>query len=129
MSDKILVATYPDDTLLQGIRIAHLDLTEEQGQIVSNALFLPKFHTPIINYVWKPYEPLEWLFDKLYKSDLIIFNAESDNQTLVGWLAAQSNSYYFGTLKDLHLANDRAIYSVDDISTLLERISKNYEPL
>jgi len=38
MSDRILVVTPPDDTLLQGIRIVHVELTEEHSSIVSNAL-------------------------------------------------------------------------------------------
>lgn len=127
MSDKILVATPPDDTLLQGIRVAHVDLTEEQSMIVSNALFLPTFQTPIINYVWKVGDPTNWLLDKLLKSDIILFNADCTNQILVGWIAARSNSHYFGILKDLYVANDRAIYTTEEVSTLLEKISKYYE--
>ena len=127
MSDKILVVTPPDDILLQGIRIAHVDLTDEQGFFVSSSLLNIDMPDTIINYVWKSGNPTDWLMDKLIKSDLIIFNADSTNQTLVGWLAAQRNSYYFGNLKDLHLVNNRAIYSINDISTLLEKISKHYE--
>ena len=129
MNDKILVVTHPDDTLLQGIRIAHIDLTEEQSSIVSSGLLNCNVGGNVINYVWKLNEPTEWLLDKLLKSDIIFFNAESPNQTLVGWLAAQRNSYYFGNLKDLQLVNDRTIYTVDYVSTLLEKISKNYEQI
>ncbi len=129
MSDRIIVVTPPDDTLLQGIRIAHIDLTDEQGFFVSSSLLNINYPDTIINYVWKSNDPIDWLLDKLVKSDLIIFNADSNNQTLVGWLAAQRNSYYFGNLKDLHLANDRAIYSVNDVLTLLEKISKHHEQI
>lgn len=127
MSDRILVVTSPDDTLLQGIRIVHIDLTDEQGFFVSSSLMKINYPDTIINYVWKLGDPIDWLLDKLLKGDLIIFNADSTNQTLVGWLAAQRNSYYFGNLKDLHIVNDHAIYSVDDILNLLEKISKNHE--
>lgn len=127
MSDRILIVTPPDDILLQGIRIAYIDLTDEQSFFVSNSLLKSQLPDNIINYVWRIGNPTDWLFDKLLKSDLIIFNADSSNQALVGWLAAQHNSYYFGRLKDLHMANDRAIYCVEDISTLLEKIAKNYE--
>ena len=129
MTDKILVVTSPDDILLQGIRIAHVDLTDEQSFFVSSSLLNLDQSDTIINYVWKLNEPTDWLMDKLLKSDLIFFNAESDNQTLVGWLAAQRNSYYFGSLKDLHVANNRAIYSINHISSLLEKISKRYEQI
>lgn len=131
MSDRILVVTSPDDTLLQGIRIAHINLNEEQSSIVSQALFQTTLPHNIINYVWTMGDKVEWFLDKISKSDIIIFNADSTPngaiELLVGWTAAQHNSYYFGTLKDLHIANDRAIYSVEDILTLLEKASKNYE--
>lgn len=129
MNDRILVVTYPDDTLLQGIRIAHIDLTEEQSSIVSSGLLNCNVGDNVINYVWKLNEPTDWLLDKLLKSDIIFFNADSSNQTLVGWLTAQRNSYYFGNLKDLRPVNDRTIYTVDYVSTLVEKISKNYEQI
>ena len=127
MSDKILVVTSPDDTLIQGIRVAHIDLTEEQSTIVSHALFMPIFPDAIINYVWKVGDPVNWLFDKINKCDLILVNADSSNELIVGWMSAQPNAYYFGNLKDLHLVNNQAIYSDADVLTLLEKISKHYE--
>ena len=33
----------------------------------------------------------------------------------------------FGNLKDLHMVNDRAIYSVEEILTLLEKVSNHHE--
>ena len=129
MNDKILVVTQPDDILLQGVRIAHVDLTDEQGSVVSAGLLTANISSNVINYVWKSGNSVEWLLDKLLKSDLILFNADSSNQTLVGWLAAQPNSFYFGNLKDLYLSNDRAIYNADGISTSLEKIAKNYEQI
>lgn len=127
MTDKILIITPPDDILLDGIRILHVDLTDEQSQLVSSALLSFNIQNTIINYVWKINNPIDWLFDKKIKSDLIFFNADSINQTIVGYLSAHSKSYYFGNLKDLQLTNNSAIYSVNDILTLLEKVSKNYE--
>jgi hypothetical protein len=133
MTDKILVVTPPDDTLLQGIRILHVELTEEQSSIVSNALLNCTLPHTIINYVWKMGNPVDYLLDKITKSDLVIFNANVPNngaiELLIGWTAAQHNSYYFGTLKDLYKANDRAIYSAEDIIFLLENISKKHEQI
>jgi hypothetical protein len=128
MSDRILVVTEPDDTLLQGIRIAHVNLTEEQSAVVSSALLQLTLPHTIINYVWRMGEPVSWLLDKIAKSDLIIFNADAPNngaiELIIGWVSANPKSYYFGILKDLHIVNDRAIYNVDDISNLLEKIAK-----
>lgn len=128
MTDKILVVTSPDDVTLDGIRILAVNLTQEQGQLISTALLqFDNFNVTIINYVWKNSNDPSWLLDKKFKSDVIFFNADDNNNTVVGYMAAQSKSYYFGTLKDLHLANDRAIYSTEDVLTLLETIVKKHE--
>ena len=131
MSDRILIVTPPDDTLLQGIRIVHVELTEEHSAIVSNALMQTTLPHTIINYVWKMGDPITWLMDKIVKSDLIIFNASPENngaiELIIGWVASRPQSYYFGNLKDLHMVNDRAIYSVEEILTLLEKVSKHHE--
>lgn len=134
MSDRILIVTPPDDILLQGIRILHVNLDEEQSTVVSNALMQSSSPHNIINYVWKMGNRVDWLLDKTPKSDLIIFNAENSNRDsgldiILGWTSAQHESYYFGTLKDLHLANDRVIYNSDDILNLLENIAKRHEQI
>ena len=130
MTDRILIVTPPDDTLLSGIRILHVELTEEQSSIVSTALLNCSLPHTLINYIWKMGNPTEYLLDKISKSDIVLFNADVKNngviELLIGWTAAQPHSYYFGNLRDLHKANDRVIYSSEDILTLLEKISKNY---
>ena len=130
MTDRILVVTAPDDTLLQGIRITHIQLTDEQNSLVSNALLNCELPHAIINYVWKMGDRVDWLLDKIAKSDIVLFNANSPNngaiELIIGWTAAQHNSYYFGTLRDLHMANDRVIYSSSDILNLLEKVSKKH---
>jgi hypothetical protein len=128
MTDKILVITAPDDAPLDGIRILAVNLTQEQGQIISNALLqFDNFNINILNYVWKMGDSVAWLLDKKIKSDLIIFNADAEDNTITGYLSAHAKSHYFGTLKDLHLANDRAIYSTEDVLTLLETMVKKHE--
>lgn len=133
MSDRILIVTPPDDTLLQGIRITHVCLTDEQSSAVSSALMQTKLPHNIINYVWNIGNRVDWLLDKIAKSDLVIFNADGPSDPakdiIIGWTAAQPQSYYFGNLKDLHMANDNAIYSTEDVLNLLEKISKNYEQI
>jgi hypothetical protein len=130
MTDKILVITSPDDTLLQGIRILHVELTQEQSSTISTALLNCTLPHTIINYVWKIGNPVSYLLDKITKSDIIIFNANVQNngaiELLIGWIAAQHNSYYFGSLRDLHVANDRVLYTSDDILNLLERVAKKH---
>jgi hypothetical protein len=121
MSDKILVVTPPDDTLLNGIRILHVELNEEQSQIASSALINSNTQHTIINYVWKMSDSVEWLLDKITKSNFILFNADSGaNDLIIGYIAAQPNSYYFGTLRDLNLVNNSVIYNADQIINILE---------
>jgi len=124
MTDKILVITPPDDVVIDGIRILAVNLSQEQGQILSNALMqFDNVFVNVINYVWKTGDAIPWFLDKKVKADIIIFNADVDNNTITGYLAAYPNSYYFGTLKDLEQANNRAIYSTKQLLTLLENIS------
>jgi hypothetical protein len=121
MSDKILIVTPPDDTLLNGIRILHVELNEEQSQIASSALINSNTQHTIINYVWKMSDSVEWLLDKITKSNFILFNADSGaNDLIIGYIAAQPNSYYFGTLRDLNLVNNSVIYNSDQIINILE---------
>ena len=128
MTDKILVITPPDDTLLDGIRITHVQLSEEQYNIVSSALMQCDLPHTIVNYIWNMGDRIDWLLDKIAKSDLVIFNADVPSngaiELILGWTAAQPQSYYFGRLRDLHMANNRAIYTTEDVLTLLEKISK-----
>ena len=124
MSDKILVVTPPDDTLINGVRILHVELNEEQSMIVSSALINSNTQHTTINYVWKMGDSIEWLLDKVPKSNFILFNADRPNngatELIIGYIAAQPNSYYFGTLRDLNLVNSSVIYNSDQIINILE---------
>lgn len=126
MTDRILIVTAPDDILQSGIRIAHINLTEAQRQIVSQALMHSTLPHTIINYVWKWGDSMPWLFDKIPKTDLIFFNADcaSDTAMTTGWISADPRSYYFGELRDLNIINDRVLYTSSDITKLLEKIAK-----
>lgn len=125
MTNKVIVVTSPDDVLLDGFRILLVNLSPEQGKIVSDALLHLDTSNTVIMYMWNN-DAVNWLLDKKTKSDLIIFNADSDNDILVGYLAAHPTAHYFGILKDLHQINNRAIYNVENVLTLLEEISKKH---
>jgi hypothetical protein len=124
--DKVILVTAPDDLLVDGIRILLVDLDGEQQQIISNALTELSTMPAMILYLWNTSNPVNWLLDKKIKSDVIIFNANSENDVIIGYMAAQRNSYYFGTLKSLSEVNKSAIYTVDQVSTILENIIKQY---
>lgn len=126
MSDKVILVTPPDDILVDGLRILLVDLNGNQTQMLSDALtVIPKLPT-IIGYVWNSTHDVEWLLDKKLKSNLVIFNANSEKDAIIGYMAAQSNSYYFGELKDLSEVNKSTIADVHELKTLLENTINKY---
>jgi hypothetical protein len=126
MTNKVILVTEPDDILQDGLRILLVNLTNEQTQIISDALTSFTSLPTIILYVWNTSET-SWLFDKKPKSNLIIFNAESANEIIIGYMAAQKNSAYFGNLKDLSSINPQGIYNIDDCKNLLLNAIEKYE--
>lgn len=126
MTDKVILVTPPDDFLEDSIRILAVDLDIVQSQLLSHSLTMLEKIPNITIYVWKNSDDINWLFDKKLKSDIILFNANSENQTLVGYFAAQKNSYYFGDLKTLHQVKKSAIYTVDRCIDILKEMIENY---
>jgi len=126
MSDKVLLVTTPDDVLVDGVRILLVDLIPEQQQAISNAIAQLETMPNVVLYIWNSSEDTLWLLDKKFKSDAIIFNANSENDVIIGYMAAQSNSHYFGTLKILSSVNNSTIYNIEQVLTILENIIKQY---
>jgi hypothetical protein len=126
MTDKIILVTQPDDIQEDGLRILLVDLTSEQSQVLSDALRMVQSSVSIIIYSAQ-LSSIDWILDKKNKSKIIIFNADSDNDMLVGYLSAQPNSHFFGNLKILSKANKRVIYNVDDAVKLLTNAIGTYE--
>jgi hypothetical protein len=121
MSDKIFLITYPDDCFEEGIRIFTFDLDENQSSMLSRCLSgFTTIPTTII-YDSKDLSNDRWNIDKIQKSDLIFFNAESIYQNLVGYLCSKMNSYYFGQLKGLSLLNKSVIFDEHQLKEILER--------
>jgi len=110
MTNRIVLVTQPDDVLDLGIRILVIDLTIEQSNELSEALKNLDTDDDIIVYKWTFGDDIQWCIDKIYKADLIFFNAESQNQTLAGFLAAKKNSAYFGNLMSLNYVNKSVVY-------------------
>ena len=127
MTDKVIIVTPPDDVLYDGLRILLVDLDQEQTQIISDGLTLSTTIPTTVTYVWKTGNSIDWLIDKKHKSDIIIFNASSENDIVIGYMAAQLNSYYFGILKSLGDVNNSAIYNVDQFSIILNNKIKQYQ--
>lgn len=128
--NQISLVTAPDDVLHDALRITLVQLNPEQTQAVSDVLTSLETIPPMVLYVWQMGNPISWLLDKKAKSNIIIFNGNipSDGATelIVGYIAAHSNSYYFGTLKDLSQANPRAIYSTEDLKELINLQIEKY---
>lgn len=129
MLDKIFLVTAPDDILEDGFRILLVDLTTEQNELISSILGQLEFINKAIFYIWHSTDLVEWLLDKKQKSNLIIFNAESANQTIAGYMTAQPNSHYLGTLRDLNISNRSIINDKEVLVELLEKEIGKYEGL
>ncbi len=120
MSDKILMVTEPDDSFLEGFRIFLFDLDPEQYLIFSSALLNFESVPSTIVYNSNFSTNINWIIDKVLKSDLIIFNANSENQQLVGYFSAKFKTYYFGNLRDLSLVNNSVIFDLHQMKEILE---------
>lgn len=126
MKEQVIIATDPDDVVLDGFRILLADLTPEQSQIISTNLLSISLSQRVILYHWNSSSDIDWLIDKKHKSNLIIFNADSYNDLITGYLSAQNNSYYFGNLKLLASANNFRIFGQDDcLALLITQLNKN----
>lgn len=126
MSDKVIIVTPPDDIQVDGLRILLVDLTPDQTNIISQSLTRLETIPTTITYVWNTSNDISWLLDKKHKSFLIFFNADSENDAIIGYMAAQANSYYFGNLKSLSQVNQNAIYDTEQIFNLMENIIQQY---
>ena len=126
MSDKVIIVTPPDDIQVDGLRILLVDLTPDQTNVISQSLTRLETIPTTITYVWNTSNDISWLLDKKHKSFLIFFNADSENDAIIGYMAAQVNSYYFGNLKSLSLANQNAIYDTEQIFNLMENVIQQY---
>lgn len=131
MTNQITLISPPDDMLHDAIRILLVELDQDQTQLISEAFLTFESVPPVVLYVWRMGNPVEWLLDKKAKSDLIIFNADASPngavELIIGYIAAQSNSYYLGNLKDLSKANPRAIYDIDSLKEILTIEFRKYE--
>jgi hypothetical protein len=129
MTDRILIVTSPDDVLQAGFRILTVDLTIEQENIVSSVVQNLETDQDVILYVWKIGSDMPWLLDKIYKSNAIVFNADSLDQTLIGFLAAQKKSSYFGDLRSIKEVNKSVIFDRGHCSNYLNRYLGIYEQI
>lgn len=127
MTNKVVLVTPPDDVISDGFRILLVNLNRDQTDIVSKCLTQSELLITTVAYIWNSGDPVSWLIEKKHKSDIIIFNAEAPNENITGYLAAQPNSYYFGNLQDLFLANNNVIYTLSECSEIFNLHIGNYE--
>lgn len=127
MNSSAVVITPPDDLALEGTRILLVDLDSAQTQLISDALKNIDYTGRVILYFWKSIDDIDWMIDKKHKSSTIFFNADSSNDLVVGYMSAQPNSYYFGTLRSLSSVAGPAIGSIEQCMDILTRSIGDYE--
>ena len=129
VNNKLTLVTPPDDILVDGVRILVFDLAQAHTQLISSVLYNMEEIENTIIYVCNGQDDSTWILDKKQKCSIIIYNAESENQTMVGYLAAQSNSHYFGELRSLGSVNNNKIISREQIEMIMEDQYKKYAKL
>jgi hypothetical protein len=120
MNEIITVVTPPDDFLEDGPRILLVGLEPHQTNLVSEALRRIDNQNFIVYMFDETSNAVEWMVDKKHKSSIILFNADMQDQTVAGYVSAQRNSYYFGTLKSIGIINKNAIYSIEQLIQIME---------
>jgi hypothetical protein len=126
MTEKVILVTDPDDTHENGFRLLLVDLSVEQSDLVSKALTTLNTDTTIIVYNYPLQDKVEWLLDKMRKCDKIIFNADSIDQTLVGYFSSYDNASYFGNLRSLNKVNTSVVYDTESCKQILEKAIDYY---
>ena len=129
MENKITLVTQPDDVTYDGLRILAYDLMPNQSQMVSDCLSQLKDIPQIIVYVANGHDDPKWIIDKKQKCSIIVINAESQDQTMVGYLSAQRNSYYFGNLRSVSEANGSVIQETKQLTMIMEDQIAKHEKL
>jgi len=119
VKNRITIITPPDDISQDGVRILVYGCTKEQTLLISSVIYQLEECKPTIIYVSNGQEDSEWALDKKLKCSIIIFNAEADDQTMIGYLTAQSNSYYFGQLRTLKGVNNNRIDTEEQLTTII----------
>ena len=127
MNNQLILITPPDDIQLDGLRILTVNLNADQSKILSSA-FIEIIDLPTtMLYVWTDGNDIDWLLDKKNKCDAIIFNADSENDLIIGYLAGHCKSYYLGTLRVLSKVNNRQIFDVTQMSQILNNLIERYD--
>lgn len=129
MNDKIFLISPPDDLPDDGLRILLVDLTTEQNELISSTLSQIEYKNKTLFYIWNVGDSISWLMDKKLKSHLIIFNAQSSHQGIVGYMTAQPNSCYLGDLRDLNIINNSVLLDKESVVDILETYIGKYERL
>jgi hypothetical protein len=127
MSERVIVVTPPDDILVDAKRILLFDPTVEQTQTISQCLSNIDLDTSVIFYIWRVGNDLDWLLDKSLKYDLMILNAETQEQSMLGYLFSKPNSYYVGNMRSLSRLKNNQINDTDHLNTILKERIKNCE--
>jgi hypothetical protein len=125
MNNKVTLVTYPDDVAHDGIRILGFDLQPHQTQLISDSFNSLDQIPHLVVYLANGQDDSKWIIDKKHKCSIILINAESQDQTMVGYLAAQGNSHYFGTLRSISCANRSVIDDKHQLTTVLEELITN----
>ena len=95
------------------------NLDQNQTQHFTKPLMEVADITPVICYFWNQEHSDQWLLDKIVKSDLIVYNAESEFRELVGFMKTHKKAYSIGNDRFFPDYNQRKINSYDQITNIV----------
>jgi hypothetical protein len=118
--NKVYLVTAPDDVTYDSKKIICVGLDDTQREIVSQTLQRFKSMPTTVLYIWNNGESREWLLDKKQKCNIIIFNANNEDQSLVGYFAAHDNAFYMGEIGYLSRVNNKVVHDADELHKLIK---------
>lgn len=125
MNEKILIVTPPSDIIEDHISILTVGLNNEQTVFVSECLKSVE-QDDLTVYLWQENDSRDWLFDKIKKSDLIVLNAEMNDQTLVGYIVANKKTLYLGNLLSIDFLHQKILNNKQTFLQVIDQLKGIY---
>lgn len=125
MTERILIVTPPSDVVEDQLSVLLIGLDQSQTTFFSECLKSTE-NLDITVYLWKETDSKDWLFDKQKKSDLIIINAEMEDQLLVGYFVSNKKTFYIGNLRSIDFLSHKLINNKHNFLQVIDQLQGIY---
>lgn len=125
MTDRILIVTPPSEVVEDQFSILLVGLDQSQTAFISECLKSTE-NLDITVYLWNEADAKDWLFDKQKKSELIVVNAEMEDQLLVGYFVSNKKTFYIGNLRSLDFLSHKLINNKQNFLQVIDQLQGIY---